>query len=135
MRESAGNQQIVALARLLPLIIFSIILAISCSDSTGPDTDILDDRLTSSQIGSDGGTLKVTASDGTACRLTIPAGSLAETTPIKITAETSSSVSDLGPISNDFILELDGLAFVEPVTISLSPSPMRFLLTGSQLSC
>ena len=139
MRESAGNQHIVALARLLTLPIFVFILAVSCSDSTGPDDGSSEGQFTRDSIGADGGTLEVTASDGATCQLTIPAGSLADTTPIKITAETSSSVSDLGPISNDFILEPDGLEFIEPVTITITiPNEIpadrvpAILLTGDE---
>lgn len=119
MKNVVSRSQYPACIRPTIIILLLCNIAISCSDSTGPDSGTSEGQFTRDSIGADGGTLEVTASDGATCQLTIPAGSLADTTPIKITAETSSSVSDLGPISNDFILEPDGLEFIEPVTITI----------------
>ena len=64
--------------------------------------------------------MEVTASDGTECRLTIPAGTLSESTNIKITAESSPHESMFTPLSNSFLLEPEGLEFDEPITIEIT---------------
>ena len=120
MKESTSQRITPIQISFLTLPIFVFILAVSCSDSTGPDTDKLDDRLISSQIGPDGGTLEVTATDGTACRLTIPAGTLSEAANIKITAESSPNESIFTPLANSFLLEPEGLEFDEPITIEIT---------------
>lgn len=75
---------------------------------------------TSSDIGSDGGALELTAPDGTECRLTIPEGQLSATTKITVTAVASSRGSSLGALSNDFLVEPEGLEFDAPVNIEIT---------------
>ena len=110
------------LSCIRPSIIILLLcnIAIGCSDSTGPDNGSSEGQFISSEIGSDGGTMEVTASDGTECRLTIPAGTLSESTNIKITAESSPHESMFTPLSNSFLLEPEGLEFDEPITIEIT---------------
>ena len=67
-----------------------------------------------------GGTIEVTASDNTACRLTIPTGVLSELVDIKIAAESSPNESIFTPLANSFLLEPEGLEFDDPVTIEIT---------------
>jgi len=120
MRESTNHQITQIYLRLLSLIFILLTLTIGCSDSTGPDDGSSEGEFTSDSIGSEGGTLKVTASDGTACRLTIPAGTLSDATDIKITAESSPSETMFTALTNSFLLEPEGLEFDEPIAIEIT---------------
>jgi len=106
---------------LATLFILSTVAGgIACSSG---DTE--SETYTSSDISADGGALELTASDGTTCSLIIQSGALTEITNIKITAESSSSGSSLGALSNDFLLEPEGLEFDLPVTVAITvPNPL-----------
>lgn len=120
MREDAGYRLISILLRFLARILILSILTIGCSDSTGPDRNASNDQFTSTEIGTDGGSLEVTTPDGTVCRLTIPAGTLSETMDIKITAESSPHESMFTALSNSFLLEPEGIEFDEPIMIEIT---------------
>jgi len=98
---------------LLILLAFALCL---CGCDAGGSSSLSE----SADIGPAGGALALTAADGTELRLTFPVGALTQTTRVKITALSSSSGGVLGPLSTDFLLEPEGLAFDPPVSIDVA---------------
>ena len=120
MKNVVSRPPLLSCIRSSIIILLLCNIVIGCSDSTGPDDGSSEGQFTRDSIDADGGTLEVTASDGTACRLTIPEGILSETTDIKITAESSPNETMFTALANSFLLEPEGLEFDEPITIEIT---------------
>lgn len=77
-------------AKVIPVLVLAVIGSTSCASEAPPDGTSLRPRLEAAQavegvVGPDGGTLEVTASDGTVATLDVPAGALLQQQTLRLT--------------------------------------------------